>query len=79
MNLNRFKTDYPAALAQAMSAKPDDYTPGLTADIVAERMIKAIETKGIGAVNIQSASFKTLAKQYGIKNTYKEWVPFLAA
>lgn len=77
-NFMRFRADYPQVLAKMMAAHPDDYLSTLGADVVAARMIKRIGEAGIGAVNIDSRSFKALAKQYGIKNTYKEWTPFLA-
>ena len=78
-NFMRFRADYPAALAQAMAEHPDEYMQDLSAEIVAAKMLKRIGDAGIGAVNIDSRSFKALAKKYGIKNTYKEWRPFLAA
>jgi hypothetical protein len=76
-NMERFAADYPAALARAMEQYPDDYMQGLSADTVAAKMIRRIAEAGIGAVNINSHSFKALAKSYGIKNTYKAWAPFL--
>jgi len=76
-NMERFSADYPAALAQAMADHPGEYMTGLSADVVAAKMIVRIKAAGIGAVNINSYSFKALAKQYKIKNTYKDWRMFL--
>lgn len=80
-NLEQFKADYPLELARVAALKPDEYLwqPGITADIIAQRMLAAIENKGIGAVSINSATFRALAKRYGIKNTYKAWAPWLAS
>ena len=78
-NLNRFKADYLPALVEAMAKHPDDYMRNVPAETIAARMITRITDAGIGAVNINSHSFKALAKKYGIKNTYKGWRPFLAA
>ena len=78
-NWEQFSADYPLALAQAMRDHPDDYMQGLSAELVAAKMLARIKSGTIGAVNINSHSFKALAKAYGIKNTYKEWRPFLAS
>ena len=72
-NMERFAADYPAALARAMEQHPDDYMQGLSAELVAAKMLARIKSGTMGAVNIQSHSFKALAKSYGIKNTYKDW------
>jgi hypothetical protein len=76
MSFERFKAEYPALLAQAMADHPDEYMKAPGADVVAQRMLAAIEAKGIGAVNIDSRSFRTAAKKFGIKNTYKAWRAF---
>ncbi len=69
----KFAEAYRKGLAKAMKDHPDEYMPGLSAEIVAEKMIDKIKTKGIGAVSVpQSKGFKNACKELGIKQTYKE-------
>jgi hypothetical protein len=78
-NWERFKTDYPCALREAVGNYPTEYTYGLAeCDMVAHRMVTAIETKGIGGVNKDSRALTALTKAYGIKNTYKAWAAWLS-
>lgn len=72
--IEKFEAAYRPALVAAMVAHPEDYQAlQVPAETVVLRMIAAIQKGGIGAVNINSHSFKALAKQFGIKNTYKAW------
>lgn len=74
MNSERLKTfdaAYRRNLAQAMQDKPGDYRAGLSADIVADKMLTTIRTDGIGHVNKDGEGFKRTCKELKIKHTYK--------
>jgi nitroreductase len=78
MTREQFWRDYQEHLARAMREQPDQYML-LDAAIVAARMRAAVENKGIGGIIINtSRAWNRMARQVGIKNTYKAWAPFLA-
>lgn len=78
--LEQLKTAYSAALAVIVAEKPDAYAwPASELPKVTQRMCAAIDKyKGVGGINLDGPAFRRVAREFGIKNTYKAWKEWLA-
>lgn len=77
-NIELFIAVYSIHLNDSVLRYPDEYAyPISEVPLVISRMRAAIENKGIGAVNIDSRTFKAATKKLGIRNTYKAIETFL--
>ena len=75
-NVDRWNSVYRAELAKAMESHPDEYMPGIDAEIVANRMIAAFER---GTYNKDSRAIRATCRHFGIKHTYAAINAFRAA
>lgn len=77
-NFPAFADAYRSGLKRAMENYPDQYMKGLSSDAVADKMLDAISTRGLGTVSVtRSHGFRYACKSLGIKPTYREIEAFL--
>jgi hypothetical protein len=77
--LDQWQAAYTQHLDYAIKDDPHNYVFGITAEQIAIKARKTIVTKGLHAVAIPgSVGWRRTAKQFGIRNTYKEWEQWFA-
>ena len=78
MTIDEFWAKYEETLARCMEDKPHEYMMR-DAKVVTARIRARFEATGnsLRGINIDGSAFKSLARQLGIKNTYKAWKEFI--
>lgn len=79
MTVDEFFDKYEAKLAESMAKNAGQYM--ITDPKVVRQKMQAsfIKSGGrsMGTINIDSPTFRALAREFGIKNTYKAWAQFI--
>jgi hypothetical protein len=69
---------YRTKLAEAIKKEPHMYAGAPPANVIADKILATIQTKGIRSVNLIGDGIKGTCKALGIKQTYKAIEAYLA-
>ena len=75
-NFERFAEEFRRQLEIAMREHPEDYMRGVTASVIADRMIEAFKAR---TYNKDGRAVRATCKVLGVKHTYRDINAFLSS